>query len=204
MLLDAMIPMSTPSIVICRMVTRRCGNEFASPQKTIPRELASMPESCFDPTSVRFSTIDRWIEQEDPDFDIGCIHLDKPLVEAVGWFAVGTFPADDLTGFLVNISGYPGDRGKGNEQYHSVNRVLQVSDRRIFYDVDTFGGQSGAPVWIQESTNSVPIAVGIHAYGIRGTPGILGITANSAPRMIPEVFDTVGGWIEQDGGLPTA
>ena len=48
------------------------------------------------------------------------------------------------------------------------------------------------------------MAVGIHAYGIGGTPGSLGITANSAPRIIPEVFDTISGWIEQDGGLPSA
>jgi V8-like Glu-specific endopeptidase len=82
--------------------------------------------------------------------------------------------------------------------------VLQVSDRRIFYDVDTFGGQSGAPVWIQDTTEADPVAVGVHAYGIGGTPGSLGISANSAPRIIPEVFDTISGWIEQDGGLPSA
>jgi len=154
-------------------------------------------------TSGKFSSVDRWIDQADPDFDIGCIHLDEPLGETVGWFAIGALSADELTGFLVNISGYPSDRGSGNEQYHAVNRVLQVSDRRIFYDVDTFGGQSGAPVWTQESATSAPLAVGIHAYGIGGTPGSFGITANSAPRIIPEVFDTISGWIDEDGGSPT-
>ncbi len=179
---------------------------WADTIEVIPGLIGAGPVATMRPfgsiASGRFSSVDRWIDQADPDFDIGCIHLDEPLGDTVGWFAIGTLSVDELTGFLVNISGYPGDRGNGNEQYHAVNRVLQLSDRRIFYDVDTFGGQSGAPVWIQESAASAPLAVGIHAYGIGGTPGTFGITANSAPRIISEVFDTIRGWIDEDGGLP--
>jgi V8-like Glu-specific endopeptidase len=153
-------------------------------------------------TSSRFSSTKGWADSEHADFDIGCIHLDEPLGEAVGWFSLGVRSAADLTGFMLNISGYPADRGNGNEQYHGVNRVLQVSDRRVFYEVDTFGGQSGAPVWIHESPDGPPIAVAVHAYGTGGTPAAFGITANSAPRIIPEVFDLVSGWIEDDGGEP--
>ena len=181
---------------------------WADTIEVIPGLIGAGPAATMRPfgsvSSTRFSSVDKWIESEDADFDIGCIHLEEPLGNTVGWFAVGVRPAEELTGFMVNISGYPGDRGNGNEQYHAVNRVLQVSDRRIFYDVDTFGGQSGAPVWIQETPDSAPVAVGVHAYGIGGTPGSFGITANSAPRIIPEVFDTISGWIEQDGGLPSA
>ena len=149
-------------------------------------------------TSTAVSSIDRWIEQADPDFDIGCIHLSEPIGTQVGWFALGTRGAEELAGFLVNISGYPVDRGRGSEQYHAVNRVLRVSDRRIFYEVDTFGGQSGAPVWIHEDADGPPVVVGIHAYGVGGTPASAGITANSAPRIIPEIFDTVVAWIASD------
>ena len=153
-------------------------------------------------TSQAFSSIDRWTEQEDPDFDIGCIHLAEPLGDEVGWFAVGAPAPSALESMLVNISGYPGDRGAGTEQYHSRNRVLRVSERRLFYENDTFGGQSGAPVWVYENEDSPPLAVGIHAYGIGSTPADLGITANSAPRIIPEVLETLTGWVEQDGGWP--
>ena len=132
-------------------------------------------------TSVRFSSVDRWTEHEDPDFDIGCIHLDEPLGNEVGWFAVGALPPEDLESYLVNVSGYPADRGAGAEQYHGRNRILRVSERRLFYEVDTYGGQSGAPVWICQEEDIQPLAVGIHAYGIGGTPATLGITANSAP-----------------------
>jgi glutamyl endopeptidase len=160
----------------------RNGNEF--PFKTVK--------------SRTFNSVDRWVEKEDPDFDIGCIHLKEPLGDKVGWFALGALPPEELKGYLVNVSGYPGDRGNGTEQYHHKNRVLQVTDRRVFYDVDTFGGQSGAPAWIHENETAPPLAIGIHAYGVGGS----GLEANSAPRIIPEVLEQIRGWVEADGGWP--
>jgi V8-like Glu-specific endopeptidase len=150
--------------------------------------------------SNRFASVDRWINERDPDFDIGCVHLDQPLGETVGWFAIGALPADELRDSLINISGYPADRDFGRVQYFHKNRVLRVTERRIFYDVDTFGGQSGAPVWVQPEGSNEPLAVGIHAYGVGGTPANLGITANSAPRIIPEVFDQIQAWIAESTG----
>jgi V8-like Glu-specific endopeptidase len=152
--------------------------------------------------SEELSSVDRWTETEDPDFDVGCIHLQEPKGEEVGWFAVAAIDPEELVGYLVNVSGYPADRGAGNEQYHASNRVLRVTERRVFYDVDSFGGQSGAPVWVHESEGSPPLAVGIHAYGIGGTPSDFGIVANSAPRIIPEVLEKLKEWVEQDGGWP--
>jgi glutamyl endopeptidase len=149
-------------------------------------------------SSRRFSSLDRWIELRDPDFDIGAIHLDQPLGEQTGHFAVGALPVTELEGFLVNISGYPADRGFGTEQWFHSNRILKVSARRLFHDVDTFGGESGGPAWIYESEGADPTVVGIHAYGVGGTPANLGITANSAPRILPEVLEQIQTWIEAD------
>jgi len=157
---------------------------------------------CGTATSTRFASLDAWVEREDPDFDVGCIHLDQPLGERLGWFALGALPPKDLEGYLVNVSGYPVDRGGGTEQYHHRNRVLRVSDRRLFYDVDTYGGQSGAPVWIHESPDAPPLVVGIHAYGVSGTPPAYHLEANSAPRIIPEVLDRIRAWVKEDGGWP--
>jgi V8-like Glu-specific endopeptidase len=150
-------------------------------------------------TSTRFSSVDLWVQNEDPDFDIGCIHLDQDKGNEVGWFAVGALPAEELVSYLANVAGYPADRGAGSELYHDKNRVLRVSERRLFYETDSYGGQSGAPVWIHESEGAPPLAVGIHAYGIGGTPADFGITANSAPRIIPEVLAKLQEWITADG-----
>lgn len=143
-----------------------------------------------------FEAIDRWVEAEEPDVDVGVVHLDRDIGNTLGWFGLASLPATDLQDSFVNISGYPGDRGAGTEQYFHSNRVKQVTDRRVFYDVDTFGGQSGAPVWVYEDGSDDPIVVGIHAYGTGGTPSGFGILANSAPRIIPEIFDLIQGWID--------
>jgi glutamyl endopeptidase len=181
---------------------------WASSIEVIPGLLGSGTDPDVRPygsvTSERFSSVDRWTETEDPDFDVGCIHLDEPLGDEVGWFAVAAMDPEELVGYLVNVSGYPADRGGGNEQYHASNRVLRVTERRLFYEVDTFGGQSGAPVWVHESEGAPPLAVGIHAYGVGGTPSDLGIVANSAPRIVPEVLEKLKEWVEQDGGWPEA
>jgi glutamyl endopeptidase len=87
---------------------------------------------------------------------------------------------------------------KGTEQWFHANRVLSVAERRIFYDVQTMGGQSGSPVWLHENEGAPPIVVGLHAYGTGGTPFDLGIIANSAPRIIPEVFEQIEAWVKAD------
>jgi V8-like Glu-specific endopeptidase len=124
--------------------------------------------------------------------------LAQPLGETTGWFSTAVLPDDQLEKSLINIAGYPGDRGDGKELYHAKNRILQVTDRRIFYDLATFGGQSGSPVWIQKDANSPVQAVGIHAYGVGGTPTNVSVKANSAPRIIPEVLELIKGWIAGD------
>jgi glutamyl endopeptidase len=150
----------------------------------------------FDTTTAnRFSSLKVWQDSSDPDFDIGCIHLDEPLGDRVGYFKLSSLSDADLNSALVNVSGYPGDRGNGEQQYFHKNRVLRTSARRIYYDVDTYGGQSGSPVWYQASAADQPVAVAVHAYGVGGTAAGLGITANSGPRLIPEVVETVKEWM---------
>ena len=144
-------------------------------------------------TATQFSSVDRWEQNHDPDFDYGAIHLPSALGEAVGWFAVTAASDADLARRQVNISGYPGSPVFGAEQWFHSNGVLRTTQRRVFYDVDTTGGQSGAPVWIQPENDDEPVVVAIHAYGVGGAP--VGQPANSAPRIIPEVLALIEGWV---------
>lgn len=155
------------------------------------------PFETFD--AKRFSTVDRWEDHRDPDFDIGAIHLDKPAGEAVGWFSVGALTDDELMNSLVNVSGYPASPGGGVQQWWAKNRIRAVTPRRIFYDVDTSGGQSGGPAYIYQSESATdPIVVGIHAYGVGGTPNAIMLEVNSAPRIVPEVVEQIRKWVEAD------
>ncbi|MCW8137599.1 MAG: tyrosinase family protein [Planctomycetota bacterium] len=149
-------------------------------------------------TSDRYGALAQWVNDADPDFDIGVIQLDERLGDLVGWFGLGALPDSSLKERRVNISGYPADKDpRGREQWFSHNRLLSVSRRRLYYEVDTFGGQSGSPVWIYEEGREEPVVIGVHAYGIGGTPSSLGIVANSAPRITPQVFDIIVGWVQE-------
>lgn len=151
--------------------------------------------------SEKFSTVDRWRSNQDPDFDIAAIHLKEPLGETLGWFQVASLADDQLLNYMVNVSGYPGTPGGGTEQWWARNRVREVTPRRIFYDVDTSGGQSGGPVYTYESEDKPPVVVGIHAYGVGGTPPNIPMQVNSAPRIITEVVAQIQAWIDQDNAV---
>lgn len=152
-------------------------------------------------TSTTFFATDAWQADQDPDFDIGCIKLDEPIGNDLGWFATAALADQELEEHLVNISGYPGDKPKhsfpkGNEQWFHSNRIHYVSPRRIYYDVDTMGGQSGSPVWIYRSTSDQPEVVGVHAYGEGRTPGAVSSRTNSAPRITANVFELIKEWVD--------
>ena len=121
-------------------------------------------------SSSSFSITDRWQEAQDADFDYGVIHLSTDLGAAVGSFSVGVLPDAALKNRLVNVSGYPFEPGEGKAQYFHANRVKALTGRRLFYDIDTMGGQSGSPVWAYEEGSDVPVVVAIHAYGVGGVP----------------------------------
>lgn len=145
--------------------------------------------------SRRFSAVDRWLSDRDPEYDYGAIHLDADLGTTVGTFAAGVFPDATLRNRLVNISGYPAPRGGGTEQYFHSNRVKGVTPKRVFYDVDTQGGQSGSPVWTYEDGSTTPVVIGIHAYGLSDVPGSPNLQANAGTRLLPEVLDVIRGWM---------
>ncbi|WP_406854407.1 trypsin-like peptidase domain-containing protein [Alsobacter sp. KACC 23698] len=150
--------------------------------------------------STRFSTVDRWLSDQDPDFDIAAIHLDEPmLTDPSAVFRVGALTDEELVDYMINVSGYPGTPGGGQELYWAKNRIRAVTPRRIFYDVDTSGGQSGGPAYIFREGEIQPIVVGIHAYGLGGTPASMNMRVNSAPRIIPAVVDQIEHWCQNGG-----
>ena len=149
-------------------------------------------------TSTKFSSVDRCVDTRDPYFDIGAIHLQESVGDKTGWFGVGALTDEQLPNSMVNVSGYPAVPGGGRQQWWAMNRVRAVTPRRIFYDVDTSGGQSGGPVYRYEREGAEPTVIGIHAYGVGGTPEDIKLEVNSAPRMIPEVVEQIRAWVEAD------
>ncbi|MGB8690336.1 MAG: serine protease [Microcoleus sp.] len=130
-----------------------------------------------------FRSVKGWTDSTNPNYDYGAIILpNNDLGNRVGYFGFANLSDSELKNLTVNNSGYPGDKPFGT-QWFNAGRITQVTDRKIYYMVDTYGGQSGSPVW--RLLNGQRHGVGIHAYG--GCP-------NSATRIVKPVFDNMLAW----------
>jgi len=82
--------------------------------------------------------------------------------------------------------------------YFHRSRLQRSTATQLFYDVDTVGGQSGAPVWVSDG-QGVVTAVGIHAYGASGMlDPVLGIEVNAGRRFTSELLVTIAGWLGEN------
>ncbi|MGB5953584.1 MAG: trypsin-like peptidase domain-containing protein [Ornithinimicrobium sp.] len=134
-------------------------------------------------TTSRVRTVSGWASSGNPDYDYGAILLNTDLGNRTGTFGFGAYSDSTLRSSWINISGYPGDKPSGTQWYH-WNRVAAVSSRRVSYDIDTAGGQSGSAVY--RIVNGGRYGVAIHAYG--------GSVTNSGTRITRPVFDNLVAW----------
>jgi V8-like Glu-specific endopeptidase len=140
-------------------------------------------------TATRFASVDGWLTEAGRDFDYGVIFLDDPaLGERLGNFEVEVTPDEELARITARISGYPADRDRAEYQYYHERPLQSVSPSQLLYDIDTYGGQSGSPVW-RQAEGSPAVAIGIHTTG--------GLTSNSATRISDPVFDNLILWSEE-------
>ena len=140
------------------------------------------------PVSKRFSSVDGWVEQASRDFDYGVIHLDDDDAgQKVGNFDVQSFADGLFNNVVLKVSGYPADRERAQFQYFHERPIQRLTETRLFYDIDTFGGQSGSPIW-EDTEEFGVVAVGIHTTG--------GISSNSGTRINDHVIDNLISWVE--------
>ncbi len=134
-------------------------------------------------TSTDFRSVNGWMNSGDQNYDYGAIRIPTELGNTVGWFGFGVYSDSDLLASTANISGYPGDKPAGTHWYHA-RQVASVNSRKVYYAIDTAGGQSGSAVYRVISGSRYGIA--IHAYG--------GATANSGTRIVQPVYDNLLAW----------
>lgn len=130
-----------------------------------------------------FRSVTGWTKSQKATHDYGCIILpNDTLGRRVGWFGFANLSSSSLRNLLVNNAGYPGDKPSGT-MWYNAGRVTKVESRRLYYMLDTAGGQSGSPTW--RYRDGKRHAVGIHAYG--GCP-------NKSTRINKAVFDNMKNW----------
>ena len=141
-------------------------------------------------SATAFYAVKAWRDHEDHRFDFGAFDIDADLGTTTGWFGYAAGSDTDLAGFKAKIYGYPSDKG-GTTMWGMQRKLKGTGARKVFYSIDTFGGQSGSPVFGPLSPDCKPCAIGIHAYGkgIQPFP-----SSNSGTRIIQDVLDKLTTW----------
>src|SRR5215218_9596567 len=134
-------------------------------------------------TSTSFRTVNGWANSGSELYDYGAIIIPTQLGSTTGWLGYGVYDDGTLTASVGNISGYPGDKPSGT-QWYAARSIASVGPRKVFYDIDTTGGQSGSAVY--RIVNGNRYAVAVHAYG--------GAVTNSGTRIVGPVYDNMLAW----------
>lgn len=136
-------------------------------------------------TSSRFWTVQGWADSGDENYDYAAIILPTDLGDTVGTLGFGSYSDAELVGNVANVTGYPGDKPDGT-MWYDTKGIASVAATKVYYDIDTAGGQSGAAVYIIKDGQR--IAVAVHAYG--------GAVTNSGTRISAPVFRNLTNWKE--------
>lgn len=136
-------------------------------------------------TATSFRSVKGWTKKKKRSHDYGAIILPRNCAygSRLGYFGYANLSFSSLLRLKVNLSGYPGDKPRGTQWWHA-RRIKWVTPRTIVYNVDTAGGQSGAPVWrLRKGKRHV---VGIHTNG--------SMSGNSATRITRPIFRNIKKW----------
>lgn len=128
----------------------------------------------------------RWENNGDINFDYGVIILPataRAIGGDVGHFGYGHYRDQDLDESEPTLSGYPDDVVDGT-QWFEINPIKELTATRVFYDIFTFSGQSGSPVFFR--SNNRDIACAIHTFG--------DFPLNSGVRINPQVIAQLNAW----------
>lgn len=135
--------------------------------------------------ATSFRSVGGWVTGKKPESDYGCVVLPVGAFggKNLGSFGFAAFDAPTLLAKSAVLAGHPGDKPFA-EMWGMARKIKAITAKTLVYDIDTMGGQSGAPVYIKR--NGQRYVVGIHNYGAS--------TGNSATRVTEPVYQRLLGW----------
>jgi V8-like Glu-specific endopeptidase len=145
-----------------------------------------------DVVSTRLSCADPWLRTRVRAHDIGCIHLDDPVGDRVGWMKYDAVDPAALVRAAAVVSGYPEYAGSYEHLLVAKGPVRTSLDGRLYYEIDTTDGQSGGPVWIGDV--AAPTVVAVHGYEADATPPAVGPGVNSGALLTPDHLRLIQTW----------
>lgn len=140
-----------------------------------------------------------WTNSQSQDHDWALITLDRNIGNFTGWLGYEWRSNDaDYNGLILNTAGYPGDLSfNAQDMYFASGPVAFADTHQLYYNgtMDTFGGQSGSPVWRYNSSTGDRHINAVHAYGNGGNG------YNEGTRITQTKFNSLQNWISEDDGV---
>jgi len=124
-------------------------------------------------TSTQLVTSTAWANNRDTNHDWGVITLNSNIGRSTGYFGI-TWQSASLKDTVVHVIGYPGEYFR--QMWGMGGTITRDTTNRVFYTIDTTGGQSGSPVYKPDN-----YVVAIHTTG--------SATENGGTRITKALFD---------------
>ncbi|MNW44177.1 Glutamyl endopeptidase precursor [compost metagenome] len=150
------------------------------------------PYDRFTVAPEHFWSVNGWVQDGNQEYDYGAIILNSTIGNNTGYLGFRYDPNDAINQKPILNTGYPSD--KNGTQWYMKGIVNDVQERKVYYKLDTMGGNSGGPVCLGETNQ----AICIHAYG-----GCAANRSNSGTRINRDVYANVLKWKEA-GASPQA
>ncbi|KKK78843.1 hypothetical protein LCGC14_2839480, partial [marine sediment metagenome] len=134
-----------------------------------------------------------WTVSQNKGHDWAVLTLDRNIGSYTGWMGRMTAGSGNsiYTG-TINTAGYPSDLDSGVNMYFDAALGDGATSLKHYYWADTFGGQSGMPVWRYVSGSRYILTV--HAYGRAG------LDSNYGTRLNSDKYNRINTWLSDDAG----
>jgi glutamyl endopeptidase len=137
-------------------------------------------------TAHQLFSVTGWTSSASTNYDYGAIETNSAKGNTVGWFGFSWQSSNSFPG-TYTVRGYPGDKPTAT-MWTMSGAITHVNTYRLWYNMDTYGGQSGSPLYKPGCTTYC--GVGIHTYGTSVSPYF----GNSATRIRQAVYNNFVSW----------
>lgn len=139
----------------------------------------------------------KYPDDENYGYDIGIVKVKDDFGKLYGAASLVAYDIHALHKMRVNVAGYPGSKrfheilfGRPSHDLYTMEGPIQsVNDHKVFYDIDTSGGQSGAGVLVR-GKDDILECVGVHTTGSK-------VEGNGAVRINQENGEILKEWLDK-------
>ena len=123
-----------------------------------------------------------YLQNLDKDYDYAILELEQNIGDKTGWASLGLLDEQKYLddSFSVHITGYPAYKrlssyifSQEQDMFDMEGKFTKIEPKRLYYDIDTSGGQSGSGIWNQIGKDAIVNCYGVHTrgYGVFGNNG---------------------------------